>query len=291
MSRPWMPLYISDYRRDTAHLSAAEHGAYLLLIMRYWEAGNLPTDERQLARIACMTPAEWRKARATVASFFGPGWTHKRIDAELARAEEISSKRRASAKQRYSKTSANAPANAPANAHTVHSSQKVDGGEDAGARGGNLISPEATALADELAAVAGHPPNPMDHPPSWHGAPMRVQAWLSQGWPRELILIGAKSAMARKRDGPPHSVNFFEKSISRAVAEAARPVPETVIQQAEVVHVRGKSEPKAGLVAAGQRRIEQLAELRRSAEHPKEGGTGLSPGNDDGRLLSQGRSG
>lgn len=108
MSRPWMPLYIADYRADTAHLNAAQHGAYLLLIMHYWQTGALPQDDAPLARIACMTPAEWRKARPIIAPFFQDGWKHKRIDGELARASEISSKRRASAELMHSKRHANA---------------------------------------------------------------------------------------------------------------------------------------------------------------------------------------
>lgn len=107
-TRPWMPLYVADYRADTAHLSAAQHGAYLLLIMHYWQTGSLPADDEPLARIACMKPAEWRKARPTIAAFFTPEWRHKRIDEELARATEISSKRRASAQQRHCKSDANA---------------------------------------------------------------------------------------------------------------------------------------------------------------------------------------
>lgn len=108
MNRPWMPLYVADYRADTAHLNAAQHGAYLLLIMHYWQTGSLPIDEGALSRIACMTPAEWKRNRAPVAAFFNDNWIHKRIDAELARAADISSKRAASAKQRHSKSDANA---------------------------------------------------------------------------------------------------------------------------------------------------------------------------------------
>jgi uncharacterized protein YdaU (DUF1376 family) len=122
MSPPWMPFYIADYRADTAHLSAAEHGAYLLLIMHYWQKGGLPDDDSQLARIACMAPDEWDDARPVVSSFFGPRWTHARIDAELAKASEKHSKRvdagrrggisKANREQNPSNASGNANSNA-----------------------------------------------------------------------------------------------------------------------------------------------------------------------------------
>ena len=103
----WMPLYIGDYLADTRRLKAAEHGAYLLLIMEYWQAGGLPDDDRQLARIACMTDREWKIARPIIEKRFQPGWRHKRIDAELAKAAVMSKKRasagKAGAAARYGK--------------------------------------------------------------------------------------------------------------------------------------------------------------------------------------------
>lgn len=90
MARPWMPLYVGDYRRDTAHLSALEHGAYLLLIMHYWQAGELPADDRQLSRIAACTPAEWRRIKPTIQAFFSDGWKHARIEFELTETARIS---------------------------------------------------------------------------------------------------------------------------------------------------------------------------------------------------------
>lgn len=112
MSRPWMPLYIADYLADTAHLNAAQSGAYLHLIMHYWQTGGLPNDDDALARIARLTSREWRRERETLSAFFEDGWRHKRIDIELAHALEISSKRRSAAKQRHCKSNANASANA-----------------------------------------------------------------------------------------------------------------------------------------------------------------------------------
>ena len=101
MIRPWMPLYVADYLADTGHLTAAEHGGYLLLIMHYWSNGALPADDRKLARIARMTPDEWDEARETIAEFFDEGWRHKRIDAEIAKSEEKSEAARASASKRW----------------------------------------------------------------------------------------------------------------------------------------------------------------------------------------------
>jgi uncharacterized protein YdaU (DUF1376 family) len=101
----YMPLYIADYLTDAAHLTAAEHGAYLLLIMNYWQRGApLPDDDRKLCRIAKMTPAEWEEASLNVREFFQSvdGFLHhKRIDAELQKAVEKSAKARQSANARH----------------------------------------------------------------------------------------------------------------------------------------------------------------------------------------------
>jgi uncharacterized protein YdaU (DUF1376 family) len=103
-----MPLHIADYLRDTNHLTATEHGAYLLLIMRYWQDGGLPDDERLIQRYSTLSPAQWEESRDVLSALFENGWRHKRIDAEIAKAEEIIDKRREAAKQRHSKPNANA---------------------------------------------------------------------------------------------------------------------------------------------------------------------------------------
>lgn len=91
----WMPLYWGDYARDTAHLSAAMHGAYLMLIKHYWcTGGPLPDNDTVLWRVAtCDSPAQWKKMRPTIAAFFhveGGEWRQKRIDTELRKAADFS---------------------------------------------------------------------------------------------------------------------------------------------------------------------------------------------------------
>lgn len=118
-NRAWMPLHIADYLSDTGHLNAAEHGAYLLLIMHYWQNGHLPQNEKLIARVARMTVDQWEESRDVIAMLFGPNWTHKRIDAELSKADDIIEKRRAAAESRYSK-----PKKKPSDANAMHVQSK-----------------------------------------------------------------------------------------------------------------------------------------------------------------------
>lgn len=109
-NRAWMPLHIDTYLADTGYLTAAEHGAYMLLIMTYWRDGGLPDDERMIARIARMSKDEWAESRDVLASFFKDGWRHSRIDEELAKADEIIEKRRNAALGRHAKNKSDASA-------------------------------------------------------------------------------------------------------------------------------------------------------------------------------------
>jgi uncharacterized protein YdaU (DUF1376 family) len=93
MNRPWMPLYVGDYLGDTGHLTTAQHGAYLLLMMHYWRKGELPDDDRQLSKITKLPLRTWCEYRPTLQDFFHSGWRHKRIDAELGRMMRVSEKR------------------------------------------------------------------------------------------------------------------------------------------------------------------------------------------------------
>jgi uncharacterized protein YdaU (DUF1376 family) len=108
----YMPFHPGDYLTDTAHLSAAEHGAYLLLILNYWQRGEaLPADDRKLRGIARMSADEWQESRETVLEFFTERdglLHHKRIDEELATARDKSSKAKASAEQSVNVRRANA---------------------------------------------------------------------------------------------------------------------------------------------------------------------------------------
>lgn len=114
----WFPLYVGDYLAATTRLTTEQHGAYLLIIMDYWRNGPPPDDDGVLARITGLTPARWKAHREAIKSFFqlvGKTWHHKRIDAELDKANAVSKARQASGKL-GGEAKANAVANAVANA-------------------------------------------------------------------------------------------------------------------------------------------------------------------------------
>jgi uncharacterized protein YdaU (DUF1376 family) len=111
---PYMPLYVADYLADAAHLTTTQHGAYLLLIMNYWQRGRaLPDDDRRLASICRLGPREWARNRDALSEFFEVGggvWVHNRIAKELARVADKSLKSKkaaqASVKRRFGERSA-----------------------------------------------------------------------------------------------------------------------------------------------------------------------------------------
>ena len=86
-SLPYIQLYISDYLADTAHLTAAQNGAYLLLIFNYWQRGQaLRNTNNRLANVVRMSADEWADAEPVLREFFHVDddiWYHKRIENDL----------------------------------------------------------------------------------------------------------------------------------------------------------------------------------------------------------------
>lgn len=99
---PYMPLYIADYLADAAHLTTIEHGAYMLLIMNYWQRGKpLDNSNGRLANVARTSNEEWTKIEPVLREFFeidGDQWTHKRIERELEHFRSKSDKAKAAGK-------------------------------------------------------------------------------------------------------------------------------------------------------------------------------------------------
>jgi uncharacterized protein YdaU (DUF1376 family) len=260
MNRPWMPLYIADYIKDTSHLRALESGAYLHLIMAYWVSGKLPNDDRQLATIAKLTDREWKACKAVLAEFFGPDWSsHKRIDKEIAKATDISNKRRTSAERMHSKARASADANAGANAHTLHTSHNT-----------KKESEDISAVADATCAT--------DWP-----ADYREVFW--EAYPRK---VGKKGAL-RELDRHRKSVSF-EKLISAVRAYTATADPQfTKHPKTWLTNGCWDDEPDTRKPNVGQTAPNRLATaLDKLKQHIGEGDRGEEGGDPPPRLLSFG---
>ena len=68
---PALPLFTDAYMADTRHLTVAENGAYLLLLMTAWRSEDcgLPDDDIYLGR-AIGDPKNWPKYKKNVLAFF-----------------------------------------------------------------------------------------------------------------------------------------------------------------------------------------------------------------------------
>ena len=87
-------MYWADFLADTGNLSHLEKSVYVLLIAHYWCNGGLPTDDRQLARIAQVSDRKWKQIRVQICAKFEDNWRHKRIDLELAKSLKLQERRR-----------------------------------------------------------------------------------------------------------------------------------------------------------------------------------------------------
>ncbi len=117
--QPYMRLWVADFLGDTLHLTDAEVGQYMLLLMAMWRnGGSLPDDDAVLARIA-RAPVS-----PNVRSFFericgrnaDALLTQKRLAEELRAAQRRSEAAALSAKAKWLKTKKRGHADAYADA-------------------------------------------------------------------------------------------------------------------------------------------------------------------------------
>ncbi|QPF81653.1 DUF1376 domain-containing protein [Bradyrhizobium genosp. L] len=307
-----MPLYIADYLRDTQHLSALEHGAYMLLIMQYWTAGGLPQDDARLARVTRLTPAEWMVVRPVVAEFFEAGWRHPRIDAELAEAERITAAAKAaghaSARSRRKRghsphepdgneTSTDVatetqrsfngrgnetPTAGPTETQPITTTTTVDRMGDARAGARTAFTAGSKALASAFWTALGFD-DPLKIPPEFAGVDWRAIEWERAGWTPDLI--GAE-ARRLARDGPLKPLTYFEKVFATAFAKRQAPLPVVTVRDAEKITVTRHAGQPGNIIQAADRLVEKLASFDAGSgdtdELRGEAGTPVV------RLLSQG---
>jgi uncharacterized protein YdaU (DUF1376 family) len=99
---PSLPLFTDAYLADTRHLTAQQHGAYLLLLMMAWRSPDcaIPDDDVTLARWASMDLRAWKNNRDVILAFWRPfiaedgkqKWRQLRLLDERKHAERVHSK-------------------------------------------------------------------------------------------------------------------------------------------------------------------------------------------------------
>lgn len=97
---PFIRFYVDDYMADTPHLTAAEHGAYALIMWNYWRRQQ-PPHESKLPSISKLH-SEFELSRETLAEFFDIKegfWHHKRIEFELKRIKDEAKRNRRAGKK------------------------------------------------------------------------------------------------------------------------------------------------------------------------------------------------
>lgn len=225
MKRPWMAFWVAEYLADTTHLTTQQHGAYVLLILRYWATGGIPNDDAHLAQIVRLDLDTWLREKPTVLAFFNDDLTHKRIEQELTKAASISRRRSASAKSRHTKSK---QASEVTSKSTSANAEQVHGQSQSHTQEGLLlrrappsvgpVSSEALAFADELARLCGV--DPLEPPLQWINARpgVWVQRWLSAGFDVGVMRQNARAAIRSKRDGPPRDVRYFDPIFAKAHA-------------------------------------------------------------------------
>ena len=145
----YYPRHLGDYARDTGHLTLAEHGAYTLLLDRYY-ATERPIGREEAFRI-CHASSKLDKAAVSkvLSEFFlwtDAGYRSKRADEEIAKAAEKGEKARQSAQSRWMRTHSERNANAM----RTHSERNANG----------MLSNNQEPITNNQSALAYYPDQP-----------------------------------------------------------------------------------------------------------------------------------
>ena len=88
MSINYVQFHIGDFLSGVMHMDGAEVGAYTMMLMAHYQAGEkgLPDDDKKLRSICKITTRSWAKVKDTVLEKFyleNGYWKHERVLSEL----------------------------------------------------------------------------------------------------------------------------------------------------------------------------------------------------------------
>lgn len=257
--RHWYKRYPSDFLMGVLCLSFEEKCAYsICLDLIYDRGGPIPDDAQWLANVCGISTRRWRSLRDSLVKagklFVVDGMLfNERAERELVALDDQTEidvengakggrKRAENAAKTPRKPSENDPDSNDINGvgqakleARARSYTEVDVGGDAHASP-PAISQTAHEVSDQIAVLCGH--DLQFIPPAWCGAPMRVQAWLTNGWQPEIILVAVRRVIAKLKDPTQvNSVKFFERTIAEEHARQDQPLPNVIQLPATTVEV------------------------------------------------------
>lgn len=289
-----MPLDIGDFLQDTAHLSATEVGAYMLMIFAYWARGGPLPNRDAYRRVSRMTARQWSSSGDHLMSYFGDDLRHGRLDKDLAHVIEKTETKSANALDQHRKRRENAKALHVVSTRDLRLETKKESDVVESARERDPAKPlakvkvpaerrEAIALGLAFLNAAGFE-DYAAAPLNWYGVADRAAVWLGSGWSAAMII--AETRIVASRGGDTMPIKYFEKCFATAAARALQPVPIATIKPAETHDaVRTNSQPgnRSSVVEAGNRLIEQARRLEQG-----DGVSGAWRGDGVGGLLQNG---
>lgn len=245
----WMPLDIGDYLGATGKLSTEAHGAYLLILMDYWRNGPPLDDDEELATLARLSLAKWKRHRPAIIragkiEIIEGKWRQKRADGEREKALGISKKRKETGKkgadkrwQDDGKPIANAIENEwqtdrPLPIPIPVPLQEVGGGTRARDPAERVL-----ALLPANAVIVNM---------------SRLDTWLRQGFDPDLDILPAISEVVARHppDWAPYSLDYFDKPIARAHAMRTKPIPEVSNDIPKFLDRRTENNPDSFIAGA-----------------------------------------
>jgi uncharacterized protein YdaU (DUF1376 family) len=254
-------LYIGDYQRDTAHLSMAEHGAYILMLQHYYATEKPLPVGKALHR---MLRAQDKKDRDAIDAVSREFWTETkdglvnlRANEEIGKATAQAETNARIAREREERRKASRSGNEPSTNRakndqpnqTPDTRHQKDNGDDS-----------ARARLDRLEAscreAAG---GALDSTSTGLMVLDRPLAWLEGGCDLELDVIPAiRAAAARASPGTIRAWKYFDRPVADAKASRDQPMLEGRINAGNYQSPDSRSRENhiAGIAAA-------VAEARR----------------------------
>lgn len=263
---PSMPMFWDAYLADTTHLSAEEHGAYLLLLAAMWRRnGWVPDDDRDNARILGLTQAKWRKMKLRLAEFltFENGHISQKNLLKIWEntQEKIEKNRENGSKGGRPKSNntngiTKADGSVSDNPNETIPEPEPEPDTDIGGGGSACAREDVPLPSDEdmdRIFSAAKIDLTKDVTGKWHGPGPRYQA---AKWVNDLgLTISEIEAVIRPiadRGGTPGSLSYFNKPMARLAGEksASRLEAEVVPLRPQQTHRISREQMRAAMRAA-----------------------------------------